>query len=140
VKTLKPVGRLALGVTVSAVVIALLIVGPWARDVWKDHQHVVMVKSETPIFAGAGNESCGGTQLTTVQGGATLRVQRIRYWKNCATLNVVLSDGREGYIVSDNRTVQVRPPLELTGISGVEAQFQSVYRRTPTVASSTFQI
>ena len=111
-KTLKHGGRLVLGVTGSAVVIALLIVGPWARDVWKDRKHSLMVKSETPIFAGAGNESCGGTQLTTVQAGATLRVQRIRYWKNCATLNVVLSDGREGFVVWDSRKVQVRPPLD----------------------------
>ena len=111
-KTLKHGGRLVLGVTGSAVVIVLLIVGPWARDVWKDRKHSLMVKSETPIFAGAGNESCGGMQLTTVQAGATLRVQRIRYWKNCATLNVVLSDGREGFVVWDSRKVQVRPPLD----------------------------
>jgi len=109
-KTLKHVGRLALGVSGS--VIALLIVGPWARDLWKDRKHILMVKSETPIFAGAGNEYCGGTQLTTAQAGATLRVKRIRYWKNCATLNVVLSDGREGYVVYDSSRVEVRPPLD----------------------------
>ena len=110
-KTLRHVRRLVLGVTASAVVIALVIVGPWARDVWKDRKHTLLVKSETPIFAGAGDESCGGTQLTSVQAGVTLRVQRIRYWKNCATLNVVLSDGREGFVVYDSR-VQVRPPLD----------------------------
>ena len=79
--------------------------------VWNDREHVVTVESETPIFAGAGNESCGGTQLTTVQTGAALHVQRIRYWKECASLNIVLPDGQEGYIVLGKGAVQVRPPL-----------------------------
>jgi hypothetical protein len=111
-KTLRHVGRLTLGVAGSALVIALVIVGPWFGDVWKDRKHTLLVKSETPIFAGAGDESCGGAQITTVQAGATLRIQRIRYWKNCATLNVVMSDGREGYVVFDSSRVQVSPPLD----------------------------
>lgn len=111
-KTLRQVDRSVLGVTATAVVFALVIVGPWAFDVWKDRKHTLLVKSETPIFAGPGDESCGGTQLTTLQAGTTLRVQRIRYWKNCATLNVVLSDGREGYAVYDGSRIQIRPPLD----------------------------
>jgi len=112
VKTLKQIGLLAFRVIgLVVVVIALLIAALWARDVWKDRKHVVVVESETPIFAGAGDESCGGTQLTTVRAGAALRVQRIRYWKACATLNIVLPDGREGYIVLGKGAVLVRPPL-----------------------------
>ena len=110
-KTLKQNGLLAFRVVgLVVVVIALLIAALWTRDVWKDRKHVVMVESETPIFAGAGDESCGGTQLTTVQAGA-LRVQRIRYWKECATVNIVLPDGREGYIVLGKGAVLVRPAL-----------------------------
>ena len=110
--TSKQIGLLAFRVIgLVAIVIALLIAALWARDVWKDRKHVVMVESETPIFAGAGNESCGGTKLTTVQAGAFLRVQRIRYWKECATLNVGLPDGQEGYIVLGKGAVVVRPPL-----------------------------
>jgi hypothetical protein len=112
VNTAKQIGLLAFRVIgLVAIVIALLIATLWARDVWNDREHVVTVESETPIFAGAGNESCGGTQLTTVQTGAALHVQRIRYWKECSTLNIVLPDGREGYIVLGKGAVQVRPPL-----------------------------
>ena len=111
-KKLRHVDRSVLGFTPAAVVIAVVIAGPWALDVWKDRKHTLLVKSETPIFAGGGDESCGGTQLTAVQAGTTLRVQRIRYWNNCATLNVVLSDGREGYAVYDSSRMQVRPPLD----------------------------
>jgi hypothetical protein len=110
--TLKQVGEgLTLGVIGAAVVVILLIGALWARDVETDRKQVVIVKSETPIFAGGGDESCGGTQLTTVQAGATLRVQRIRYWKNCATVNIVLPDSREGYIVLGDGEVLVKPPL-----------------------------
>jgi hypothetical protein len=112
VNTLKQISLLAFRViSLVAIVIALLIAALWARDVWHDRKHAVMVESETPIFAGAGNESCGGTQLTTVQTGAVLPVQRIRYWKECATLNIVLPDGRQGYIVLGKGAVVVTPPL-----------------------------
>jgi hypothetical protein len=105
VNTAKQIGLLAFRVIgLVAIVIA-------ARDAGNDRKHVVTVESETPIFAGAGNESCGGTQLTTIQTGAALHVQRIRYWKECSTLNIVLPDGREGYIVLGKGAVQVRPPL-----------------------------
>jgi hypothetical protein len=111
-RTLKQVvGGLALGVIGCAVVVALLMVALWARDVELDRKHVVLVKSETPVFAGEGDESCGGTQLTTVQAGANLHVQRIRYWKNCATVNIVLPDSREGYIVLGDGEVLVKPHL-----------------------------
>jgi hypothetical protein len=112
VKTLKQIGVLAFqAIGLVVVVIALLIAALWARDVWEDRKHVVVVESETPVFAGAGDESCGGTQLTTVQAGAVLRIHRIRYWKECATLNIVSPDGREGYIVLGKGAVLVRPPL-----------------------------
>jgi len=63
------------------------------------------------VRSGDMGDTCGGTQLTTVQAGANLRVQRIRYWKNCATVNIVLPDGREGYIVLGDGEVLVKPPL-----------------------------
>jgi hypothetical protein len=108
----KQIGQLALRlIGFVAIVSALLVAALWARDVSNDRKHVVTVESETPVFAGAGSESCGGTQLTTVQAGAALRIQRIRYWKECATLNVVFPDGREGYLVLGRGAVQVRPPL-----------------------------
>jgi hypothetical protein len=114
VNTSKQIGLLAFRVIgLVTIVIALLIAALWARDVWNDRKHVVTVESEIPIFAGAGNESCGGTLLTSVQAGAALRVQRIRYWKECATLNIVLPDGREGYSALGKGAVQVPPPLAL---------------------------
>lgn len=91
-------------------VVSLLVFALWAYDVWKDRKHTVMVQSETEMFAGVGDEGCGGSRLSLVQSGATLRVRRIRYWKNCATVDVVLPDGKNGYIVLDSH-VRVVPPL-----------------------------
>ncbi len=106
------IGWFALSTTGTALIIAALIVALWMYDVREDRKHTVLVKSETPIFVGSGDESCGGTRLTAVQAGTTMRVQRIRYWKNCATLDVVLPDGRDGYIVLGDGEVRVNPPLQ----------------------------
>ncbi len=93
-------------------VIGVLLLALWANDVHKDRKHTLTVNSLTPIFAGQGDEDCDGRQqLTAVQPGAIVRVQRIRYWKNCATLDVALSDGRQGYVVLGVGDVSVHPPL-----------------------------
>jgi hypothetical protein len=112
-KPLKRAILFALGVVgIVLIVITLVIVALWANDVREDREHIVLVKSETPVFAGAGDEACGGTRLTVAQSGVRLPVRRIRYWKECATLNIVLPDGREGYIVLGDGEVVVSPPLE----------------------------
>lgn len=91
-------------------IVGLLIFGLWIRDVWKDRSHALVVNSTTPVFAGRGNNTCEGTRLVMVQHGESLRVLRIRYWKNCATIDVALQDGRKGFLVLDTG-VSVYPPL-----------------------------
>ena len=99
-KRLQQIGQLALGFVLGVLAPVLIVtLTIWVRDVWKDRAHTVVVMSETPVYAGSGDESCGGARLTMAEPPATFRVQRIRYWKNCATVNIVLPDGREGYIV-----------------------------------------
>ena len=98
----------------------LLIVGSfffflWFRDVHNDREHVVTVNAATPVFIGTGGEgSCYGSPLTTIERGTNLPVRRIRYLKNCATLDVVLPDGRAGYVVLGVGDVSVNPPLPTT--------------------------
>jgi hypothetical protein len=103
------VALMALGMLATAGL--LLAATLWVRDVHNDRKHTIKVNSPTIVFAGAGNEDCGGRQQAiTVSAGSIFKVRRIRYWKNCATLGVVLSDGGDGYIVLDGR-VTVVPPL-----------------------------
>lgn len=94
-----------------ALIVTALIAALWAHDVWEDRRHTVVVKSETPVFLGSGNESCEGKRLGVLQPGATFRPQRIRYWKNCATLELALPDGQKGHIVFGD-SVSVSPPLD----------------------------
>jgi hypothetical protein len=83
----------------------------WARDMHNDRSHTVTVNSPTPLFLGSGDEACHqGKGIATVPAADSLKVRRIRYWKDCATLNVTLPDGRDGYIVVDGK-VTVNPPL-----------------------------
>ncbi|MGC1362089.1 MAG: hypothetical protein WA419_12990 [Silvibacterium sp.] len=97
---------------ILAIAVGVLLLTPWAYDVHKDRKHVVLVDSPTPIFTGKGDEDCDQRpNFTTAQPGMFLRVRRVRYWKNCATVNVTLPDGREGYIVLGNGKVTVNPPL-----------------------------
>jgi hypothetical protein len=105
------IGSLAVGFVGFALVVGVLIATLWLRDTWEDRKHTVLVRSETPIFAGGGNELCGGKQLAIAQPNTTFRVQRIRYWKNCATVDVALPDGRKGHFVLGNGDVSVSPPL-----------------------------
>jgi len=102
---------LAFALVVCALVVGLVFVSWWFYDVRQDRKHVVTTKSQTPVFAGSGNALCGGQPLTVVQAGAVLPVRRIRYWKNCATLDVVLPDTRHGYLVLGDGEVTVSPPL-----------------------------
>ena len=92
-------------------VAGVLLLAWWVRDVQNDRGHTVTVNSPTPLFRGSGNEACGqGQTVATVPVAGSLKVRRIRYWKNCATLNVTLPDGGDGYIVVDGK-VTVNPPL-----------------------------
>lgn len=83
----------------------------WGYDVWQDQKHTVSVEQNTPLFAGEGDADCGRSQSTTLAPGSNVRVRRIRYWKDCATINVTLSDGRFGYIVFNSNEVTVNPSL-----------------------------
>jgi len=102
--------RLA-GLMSCALVVGVAVVVFWSYDLRRDRKHVVTVKSPTPVFAGFGNGLCEGQRLTVVQPGAILQVRRIRYWKNCATLDVILPDARHGYLVLSDGEVTVSPPL-----------------------------
>jgi hypothetical protein len=104
--------RFFAGFAIPFGIIGVLFLALWAKDVRQDRKHTVTVNSPTTIFAGSGDEDCDRRQqLTTVQPGAVLHIQRIRYWKNCATLDVALSDGRKGYVVLGVGNVSVYPPL-----------------------------
>jgi hypothetical protein len=63
------------------------------------------------MFAGTGDANCEGTQVAMISPGSKLKVRRIRYWKNCATIEVALPDGGVGYIGFDSRNVSVTPSL-----------------------------
>ena len=96
----------------AAVALGLVVLTLWQFDAWKDRQHTVLAKSQTPIFTGSGADDCGERpRLAIAPEGATLRVRRIRYWKNCATVDVGLPDGRSGYVVLGIGDVSVSPPL-----------------------------
>ena len=76
----------------------------WAHDVWEDRRHAITVLENTPLYAGTGEPSCwGGTQIATLPPGSKARVRRIRYWKNCATVDVMVSNGSTGYILLGSR-------------------------------------
>ena len=70
--------------------------GLWVRDIRDDRKPTIIVNGSTPILAGSGGKCrCHGTCLTTVDRGTQLRVERIRYLKDCATVDVILPDGRK---------------------------------------------
>jgi len=96
----------------SLLVVCTLLWLLWLRDVRNDRKHIVNVNTATPVFVGNGGEGgCHGTQLTTVERGAKLPVRRIAYLKDCAAIDVVLPDGRKGYVVLGIGDVSVNPPL-----------------------------
>lgn len=97
---------LGLGALVGAIILAMS-----SYDAHQDRKHSVTIESPVPVFAGRGDGVCGGTRMTVAQPGTKFQVRRIRYWKNCATLDVVLPDGRNGYIVPGDGDFSVTPPL-----------------------------
>jgi hypothetical protein len=84
----------------------------WWQDISADRAHTVVVNSPTPVFSGSGSESgCHGSQLTTLSPRTQLRVKRVRYLKDCATLDVDLTDGRKAYFILGVGDIDVNPPL-----------------------------
>jgi hypothetical protein len=91
-------------VAVTVFLLSLPVLFLWANDVREDRAHTVTVISPTPVFTGSGSDNdCYMTrqhaEVAVEQPGTTLRVRRIRYWKDCATVNVVLPNGKSGHIV-----------------------------------------
>ena len=99
---------LTLGLPAIIGTIAFLL---WADDVRRDRQHTVTVRSATPLFAGSGKNCEAQAQIGLAQQGATFAVQRIRYWKDCATADVTLSDGRLSHIILGVGNTSVHPFL-----------------------------
>jgi len=77
----------------------------------QDRKRAVTVDEPAPVFAGSGHGCDMGQQIAVVQRGAVLSVRRIRYWKDCATLDVNAPDGRLGHFVLGVGAVDVQPPL-----------------------------
>lgn len=94
----------------TVLLVAGIIAIRWAYDVWQDRKHTVVVTAETPLFVGE-RESCSGTRIATLPPGTEPKVMRIRYWKNCATIDVVSPSGQQGFIVLGEGSVSVKPPL-----------------------------
>jgi hypothetical protein len=101
------------GAAALVFIVNTLLLLVWLRDVRSDRKHTVNVNAATPVFVGNGSDGgCHGTtQLTTVERGFKLPVRRIRYLKDCAVIDVVLTDGRKGYVVLGIGYVSVNPPL-----------------------------
>ena len=104
------------GLAIPVAALAALLFVLWVRDVRHDRKHTVIVNASTLIFAGTGNKGgCRGAVLTTLETGTKLPVRRIRYLKDCVTIDVVLPDGRSGYVVLGTGDVSVIPPLSGSG-------------------------
>jgi hypothetical protein len=88
----------------------VVVLAIWGYDVWGDRRHTVVVRTETPVFVGSG-EGCDGTRMTTASPNTVFRVKRIRYWMDCATIDLVLSDGRKGHILLGEGEVSITPRL-----------------------------
>jgi hypothetical protein len=92
--------------SVAAVLLAL-----WSNDVRQDRKHIVIANGSTPIFEGDGKGCDTRQQIARVERGAVCSVRRIRYWKDCTTIDVTLPDDRLGHIVVGAGDVSVLPPL-----------------------------
>lgn len=102
----------AVGAVASLLVVCTLLWLLWLRDVRDDRKHTVSVNAATPVFVGSGSDrGCHGTQLTTIERGAKLSVQRILYLKDCAVIDIALPDGQTGYVILGVGDVSVNPPL-----------------------------
>ena len=103
-----------LAIAAAAIVLTLLAIlsAAWVLDVRSDRKHTLAVKSSTPLFEGAGDVGgCHGEQMTMLAPNIMLPVRRIHYLKDCATVDVTLPDGRQGYVVLGVGDVAVNPPL-----------------------------
>lgn len=83
----------------------------WGYDLWSDRKHNVVITSATPIFTGEGSEACGASRMTNAQPHDAFHVRRIRYWKNCGTIDIELPDGRKGHLVIGECDFAVVPAL-----------------------------
>lgn len=84
----------------------------WLKDLHDDRTHEVTVNASTPVFDGKGDDGgCSGRKLTVVQEGTTLPLRRIRYLKDCATVDVILPNGRQGYFVPGEGNISIEPLL-----------------------------
>ena len=83
----------------------------WSNDVHQDRKHTVTVSEPTALFAGNGHGCDTHQQIAVVQRSALLSVRRIRYWKDCATLDVNVPDGRLGHFVLGVGQFAVQPTL-----------------------------
>jgi hypothetical protein len=99
---------IASSVLVFLAVIALAL---WANDVRKDRTRSVAVEAGTPLFSGNGGNCDTHQRATTVQQRIILPVRRIRYWKDCATIDVDLQNGESGHFVLGVGNLNVQPPL-----------------------------
>ena len=98
------------GIILVAVLLSIAAIA-WAWDVRSDRKHTVLITAPTPIYSGTGSEICGGSRVLIASKGTSFRAERIRYWKNCATIDVNLLDGRHGYIVLGDGAAIVSPQL-----------------------------
>jgi hypothetical protein len=110
----KPLTLIANVVFALAVIATVVVLCWWEYDVMLDRRHTVLVTSPTPIYAGEGGGQvmCEGMGIVIAQPGASFRVKRIRYWKDCATVDVKLQDGRIGHI-ADFGAISITPPLDM---------------------------
>ena len=90
-------------------IIAALVL--WGNDLRQDRKHTVTTEAPTSLFAGTGHSCDTRQQIAVVERGVVFSVRRIRYWKDCATLDVRLSDGRSGHFVFGVGHIVVQPPL-----------------------------
>src|SRR5579871_6719587 len=84
----------------ATVVAALLLTAAamvlWLNHVRQDWTHAVTINSLTPILKGSGDDCSSSQSIAFERPGTTLRVHRIRYWKDCETIDIRLRDGRSG--------------------------------------------
>ena len=99
-------------IALAAFLIAPFVVGLgiWGYDIWGDRKHTVVIRTETPTFSGSG-QGCDGARKATASPNTVFRVKKIRYFKDCATIDVVLSDGRKGHILLGKGDVSINPRL-----------------------------
>ena len=99
---------IALGVPAFIGVVLFVL---WANDVRQDRTYAIAVEAPTPVFAGGGRGCDTHQQIGIVEQGTVFPVRRIRYWKDCATLDIRLADGQVSHFVLGVGHFVVKPPL-----------------------------